>query len=97
MKHFDYLRAGSISEALKLKHQHGKEALFLSGGTDILLLIKKGVINPRLLISLRNIKVLSGIRQSGNKLVIGSGTTLRTLEKSKLITDYLPALHDAVN
>ena len=97
MEHFEYLRAGSITEALELKQQHGEQALFLSGGTDILLLIKKGIISPRLLISLRNIEELKGIRQSGNKLVIGSGTTLRTLEKSKLIADCFPALHDAVS
>ncbi|MEA3241379.1 MAG: xanthine dehydrogenase family protein subunit M [Pseudomonadota bacterium] len=97
MEHFTYQRAGSITEALELKEQHGEQARFLSGGTDILLLIKKGIISPRLLISLRNIKELRGIRQSGNKLVIGSGTTLRTLEKSKLIADSFPALHDAVS
>lgn len=97
MEHFTYQRAGSITEALELKEQHGEQALFLSGGTDILLLIKKGLVNPRLLISLRNIKELHGIRQSGNQLVIGSGTTLRTLEKSALIADHFPALHDAVS
>ena len=96
MEHFAYQRAGSITEALELKELHGEQTRFLSGGTDILLLIKKGLIRPRLLISLRNIKELSGIRQSGNQLVIGSGTTLRTLEKSKLIADCFPALHDAV-
>jgi len=66
MKHFEYLRAGSIAEALELKEQHGKQALFLSGGTDILLLIKKGIISSQMLISLRNIEELKGIRQSGN-------------------------------
>jgi len=97
MKHFDYLCVGSISEALEIKHQHGTDAVFLAGGTDILLLAKKGIISPRLVISLRNIEELRGIRQTENKLVIGSGTTLRTLEKSKLIADCFPALHDAVS
>ena len=96
MEHFNYRRAGSITEALELKELHGDQALFLSGGTDILLLIKKGLINPQLLISLKNIEELKGMRKSGNQLVIGSATTLRTLEKSPLIADHFPALHDAV-
>jgi CO/xanthine dehydrogenase FAD-binding subunit len=96
MNHFDYLRAGSIGEALELKCRHGKEALFLSGGTDIFLLIKKGLINPRLLISLKNIEELKSIHKTDGQVVIGSGTTLRNLEKSSLIADCFPALHDAV-
>lgn len=96
MNHFDYRRAGTIAAALELKKEHGEQARFLSGGTDILLLIKKGIISPRLLISLKNIEELKNIRKTDGQVVIGSGTTLRNLEKSPLIADCFPALHDAV-
>ena len=96
MNHFTYLRAASVAEALEIKQQHGDDAVFTAGGTDVLLLTKKGLIAPRMLVSLRNLEDLQGIRQEKNTLVIGSGTTLRTLEKSKLIADSFPALNDAV-
>ncbi len=96
MEHFSYQRAFSIAEALELKQQHGDQALFLSGGTDVLLLIKKGLIHPRVLISLRGIGELRGISKVDGRVTIGSGTTLRTLEKSAVIADHFPALHDAV-
>ncbi len=96
MEHFTYRRASSIAEALELKQQHGDQAQLLSGGTDVLLLIKKDLIHPRVLISLRGIGELQGIRRTGSRVIIGGGTTLRTLEKSALIADHFPALHDAV-
>jgi len=96
MEHFTYRRASSIAEALELKQQHGDQAQLLSGGTDVLLLIKKGLIHPRVLISLRGIGELQGISRTGSRVIIGGGTTLRTLEKSALIADHFPALHDAV-
>ena len=92
---FDYLKPATLAEARALR-QAAAEALFVAGGTDVIPLIKKGVLAPAKLISLRGIEELKGISESGEKIEIGSGTTLRELEKSALVAELFPALHDAV-
>lgn len=48
MRTFDYRRATSVDEALRLRAQPG--AMFLAGGTNLVDLAKGGVASPRLLI-----------------------------------------------
>ena len=92
---FKYFKPTSIEEALTLKSVYS-ESKFVAGGTDVFVLIKKKVINPPILISLRNIPSLNGIEESNDKIIIKSGTTLREIEKSELIQKNFPALYDAL-
>jgi len=93
---FKYVKPTSIEEALTLKKVKGEKAVFVAGGTDIFLLIKKGVLKPETVISLRNIKELSGIVEHKTTVVIKSATTLREIEKSIVIRKNFPALYDAL-
>lgn len=95
MLNFDYLKPASLAEALALR-QAGARALFVAGGTDVIPLIKKKVISPDVLISLRGISELKGLYEASEQVVVGSGVTLRELEKSPLVGRFFPALRDAV-
>ncbi len=95
MPNFTYQRPTSLTAAFDFKQEASENSLFVAGGSDVLLLLKKAVIAPNCLISLRSIDELKGIKQIDNRVFIGSGTTIRELEKSEFIAKNFPALQDA--
>jgi CO/xanthine dehydrogenase FAD-binding subunit len=96
---FEYLRPGTIDEAISLMESHGEKARYIAGGTDILVKIKEKKVLPDFLISLRHIPDMAYVRYEEAKgiLRIGSMTTHRMLEKSPLIRQSYPILSDAVD
>ncbi len=93
---FRYLKPKTLSEALTLKKTYNNQAKFVAGGTDIFVLIKKKVIKPEILISLKNIEEVKGIEEYVDKVIIKSGTTLREIEQSNVVKKFFPALFDAL-
>jgi len=95
MEKFDYFTPKTLDEALSLFNQFGKNAMFIAGGTDVMVMIKKRKISPIVLISLQRIPGLDQIEYDGI-LRIGAMVTHRTIEKSNLIMGKFSALADAV-
>jgi CO/xanthine dehydrogenase FAD-binding subunit len=89
---YEYYKPGTISEALALTSQFRGEAMYIAGGTDVMVLLKQKKIVPRQLISLRNIKELSLM----DRLTIGACVTHRELQKDEYVKERFSALHDAV-
>lgn len=98
MREFVYLVPRSLDEAVSLHQSHGDRAMYVAGGTDVIVKVKSGKITPDYLISLKN--VLGAAQLSVNpdtgELHIGSLVTHRTLEKSSTIRIHYPIIHDAV-
>lgn len=69
--------------------------MFIAGGTDVMVMIKKKEVSPTVLISLNRIRGLDQIEYDGT-LRIGAMVTHRTIEKSGLIREKYSALSDAV-
>ena len=97
MQPFELIRPTSLAEALARFQEADGEAVYLSGGTDLLVKYRHGKIGPRAVISLRGIPDLDGIREEDDRFLIGAGATLRELERSALIKDRFPILHDALS
>ena len=95
MTRFKYRRPASIKEALSLLTEHGPKAMLLGGGTDLLVQIRAQQKNPAYLIDVKGIPELTFIRRNGNKIVIGSLTTIAEIFKSELIRKNLTMLADA--
>ncbi len=93
---FEYLAPRTVEEAIKLLSKYGEEAKVLAGGTDLLVRMKQGVLRPKYVISINRIKELNFIEDRGDHVAIGAATKLRALEKSGLIKELFPALHEAV-
>ena len=92
---FSLLTPQSLSEALEFAANLGGRARFLAGGTDLLVKMKIGAIEPEILIGIRKIRELRTIsydRDSG--LAIGALTTYRDLCKSPAISASYAILHD---
>jgi len=97
MPSFQYLKPGSLDEAISLLTAHGEKARYIAGGTDVVVKVKERKWTPQYLISLRHLPGLAYIqRDHEGVLRIGGLTTHRMLEQSPLIAKHYPAVLDAV-
>ncbi len=96
MKTFDYVPARSIAEAISLLDQHGADAHLLAGGTALILMMKQELVQPEVLIGIRDIEELRGIRQlPDGSIEIGALTTHRQAEHSPVVQRHSAALAEA--
>lgn len=92
---FDYLGPDTLEEALTLLAAHKEEAKILAGGTDLLVRMKKGLLKPKVLISLKALNELSYIKKNDKGIKIGARTPLADIIASDLIQTQANALHQA--
>lgn len=94
MKKFDYYQPQTLGEAFRLMEKFPGRARYIAGGTDVLVRIRQGVIQPDALVSLRGIKVLRGMECRGG-VALGSMTLIRELERDGVVAKNYPALAEA--
>ncbi len=92
---FDYLGPDDLQGALELLAIHRDEAKILAGGTDLLVRMKKGLLKPKILISLKALNELSYIKKENNCIKIGAGTAIADITASDLIQKESRALFQA--
>lgn len=99
MKAFSVATPETIDEAISLLESHSGKAKYIAGGTDVMVKVKEGKLEPDLLISLKKIPGIDKIElnPSTGELKIGSMVTHRELETSQLIQKQYPIIHDAVS
>lgn len=96
MKEFDYVRPNSMEKAVSILTSRKGEAKVLAGGTDLLNLIAKGQISPKLVVSLKNIPECRDIKKKNGSVSIGAFCTLRNVANSEFLGDKYQILRDAV-
>jgi carbon-monoxide dehydrogenase medium subunit len=94
---FDYVRAGSVEEAISLLTEHGDEAKLLAGGHSLLPLMKLRLATPAVIIDVGPITELSYIRDGGDHVAVGALTRHRDLETSALLGQAVPVLAQAAS
>jgi 4-hydroxybenzoyl-CoA reductase subunit beta len=93
---FSYLAPVSVADAVKLMSDHGPDAMLVAGGTDLYPNMKRRQFEPRVLVGLRGIRALHGLRGDARSgLVIGAGTTLTATAGHQAIARHYPALATA--
>lgn len=92
---FDYLEPANLKEALDLLAFHRDEAKILAGGTDLLVRMKKGLLKPKNLITLKALNELSYIKENDGVIKIGARTPLADIIASDLIQKEAKALFQA--
>jgi CO/xanthine dehydrogenase FAD-binding subunit len=70
----------SVREASALLARYGEAARLYAGGTELLLVMKEGLLHYERLINLKMIPRLAGVTREAGILRIGATTTHRTLE-----------------
>src|SRR5260370_6313940 len=79
---FSYLAPVSVADAVKLMADHGPEAMLVAGGTDLYPNMKRRQFEPTVLVGLRSVRDLTGVRrEDGGGLAIGAGTTLTVVSR----------------
>lgn len=99
MKQFKYFAPDTVEEAISFFGQHSETAKFVAGGTDVIVKVKEGWMEPDFLISLKKIKEMSELHKNDatKELSIGANVTHSTLEKSLMIQNEYPIIYDAVS
>jgi aerobic carbon-monoxide dehydrogenase medium subunit len=94
---FGFLEPETIDEALELMVAHGDDAKIMAGGQTLLILMREGMIQPEQIISLLKIPGWDQIEWDAQNgmVTVGALTTHRQIERSEIIRDHLPLLHEA--
>jgi len=90
---FEYAKPTTLKEALRLLARRVPGgAVPLAGGTDLVAWLRDGAVSPGLLVDLKGIDELRGIRLKGKKLWIGAAVTFAEMMESRLVKKYAPLL-----
>jgi aerobic carbon-monoxide dehydrogenase medium subunit len=92
---FAYHRPKTISEAAALLADLGDDARPLAGGHSLIPMMKLRMATPQHLVDLGGIPDLKGIRQDGDRILIGAMVTQAEVVASDLLAARLPILRAA--
>lgn len=92
---FDYVKAGSVQEALGLLEQHGDDAKVLAGGHSLIPMLKLRLANPAVLVDISGIGELKGVKKGGDSVTIGALTTHNAIERDEDLKASFPILAEA--
>jgi carbon-monoxide dehydrogenase medium subunit len=94
---FSYAAPTSVAEAVGLLAEHADaEPRVLAGGQSLIPLMNFRLAKPGVLVDLRNVAGLSGIRREDDVLVVGAMTRLSELERSPEVAAAAPLVAEAV-
>ena len=94
---FDYVRASSVDDAIRLLGEHGEDAKILAGGMSLIPMMKLRFASPATLIDIRKIPSLAGITVRGDRVTIGALTNHAAVAASADLRKAAPVLWDAAN
>ena len=92
LRPFALHRPASAEEACGLLSRLGEDAVPYAGGTELLLLMKEGLLRPRHLVDVKRIPGLDAIVDGGADVTIGAVVTHRAVERSAAVRARCPVL-----
>ncbi|CAN5648071.1 xanthine dehydrogenase family protein subunit M [soil metagenome] len=96
MRRFDYERPTSLEEAMALLAAGGRDARLLAGGTDLVVGLRDGSIEPAVVIDLKRAAGLdAGIGIAEGHLRIGALAVMGGIESHAAVLRRFPALAEA--
>ena len=98
LRQFEHCTATTVPGAARLAGR-GKEAAVIAGGTDLLGILKDGVHpgHPRVLVDIKPIAALRGVREDRRGLRIGALCTLDEVARHEAVKGRYPLLAQAAN
>ena len=72
---FDYVRAGSVDEAVSALRESGDDAKVMAGGQSLIPLLRLRLAYPSVVVDVGRVSEMRGVREDGDQLVIGAMTT----------------------
>ena len=94
---FDYVRPGSLDEAVQALADGGDDAKVIAGGQSLLPLLRLRLAYPELLVDLAGLAELRGVTDAGDSLLIGARTTHYQLVHDPLVAEHCGLLAQATS
>lgn len=94
---FDYVRAGSLAQAIDLLQRDVEGTKLVAGGHTLIPALKLRLASPALLVDIRGIAELKGISVDDKGIRIGALTTHAELLASEPLHDVLPIFRQTAN
>ena len=86
----------SVTEASAELARLGEDAKVYAGGTELILLLRLGLVHYTHLVDVKKIPALGELAWDGKTMHIGAAVTHRRLERSAAVAAHLPLLQQAV-
>ena len=96
MRPLEVLEPKTIKEACSLLSKHKEEAKLIAGGQSLVPILQQRLVSLKYLINLKGMPGLDYIKEAGDSVKIGAGTTEHTVETSDIVKRRLPVLVEAV-
>jgi aerobic carbon-monoxide dehydrogenase medium subunit len=85
---FDYVAPTTVDDAVRALAEAGEDGKVLAGGQSLLPVLRMRLAAPSKLVDLGRIPELRGIREEGDKLVIGAMTTHYDVQRDPLVREH---------
>jgi len=95
MKSFEYFAPHTFKDAASLLLRYGSKAKLLAGGTDLNLRLERRVVDPGVVVDLKKIRALRGIKLNRQGLTIGALTLMDEIASSPSIKARYAIIADA--
>jgi carbon-monoxide dehydrogenase medium subunit len=97
MRRFDYERPATLAQATRLLAEAGDGARVLAGGTDLVVGLRDGSVQPELVVDLKWVDEFRGetIRCADDVITFGALATMGQVERHQRVLADLPALAEA--
>jgi len=92
---FDYHAPATVEEAVRLLGSSGDDVKVLAGGQSLLPVLKMRLAAPEAVIDLGRVRGLTGVREEGDRLVIGAMTPHSDVEADPLVASHAALLAKA--
>jgi carbon-monoxide dehydrogenase medium subunit len=92
---FEYVRPGSLPEALDALARHAPAGRILAGGQSLVPMMNLRLVKPAVLIDINRVPGLADIRVDGGELVIGALARHAALLASELVAKHCPLMVEA--
>jgi aerobic carbon-monoxide dehydrogenase medium subunit len=92
-----YESPATTKEATALLAKEKGKAFVLAGGTDLLVKMKAGMLEPDLVVDIKAIKGMKDIKKSASGFSIGAGVPCAALSEDKALVQAWPGVVEAAN
>jgi CO/xanthine dehydrogenase FAD-binding subunit len=92
IKELEYHAAHDLKEALELAEQFGLRKRFLSGGTDVTVRLKEGLVSEDVIVDLSHVAELRFVREESGVVHVGACATHADVSASPIVRQHGRAL-----
>lgn len=95
MKSYDYFSPKTVSETLEILENASEDTHIVAGGTDIVINIKRGIVNPNEVVNINKLQELKYVKCEDGLVKIGSLMNFSEIERNEILNDKAKVLVDA--